>query len=177
MLRGFGTMPMTSGGGSFPSVDKGKGREVNAVPGPSALGRRLADEMAGVVIGGNCGSEKLVAGMAVTSSSEIPVELSSSIVSTGIGSQAFPWPSSILYSPLMPGDGVLRAHGDTSGMERPIPMIVLSDTSRSSTLEINGRGSGGPGMGPGMGGLGGDNMMSEWPARRDGRRSRSGWQP
>ena len=89
-------------------------------------------------------------------SSEIPVELSSSIdpfctlpnhtshtinspfeTSTGIRSQTFPWPSSVLYSPPMPSDGALRAHGDTSGTKCPIPMVVVSDTSRSSTLEID----------------------------------------
>ena len=86
-------------------------------------------------------------------SSEIPVELSLSTdppctlpnhtphtisspfeSSTGICSQAFPWPSSVLCSPPMPKDGVLRAQDDTSRMERPIPMVVVSDTSQS-TLE------------------------------------------
>ena len=57
--------------------------------------------------------------------------------STRISSRTFPWPSSVLYSPLMPSDGVLRAHGDTSGMERSIPMVVLSDTSQSSTPELH----------------------------------------
>ena len=165
---------MTSGGGSFPSFDKGKGREANAVPGPSTLGgRRLTDEMAGVVIGGNDGSEKLVAGMAPSSSSEIlapiftlpnhtsHIKSSPFESSTGIHSHSFPWPSSVLYVPPMPSDGVLRAHADTSGMERPIPTVVLSDTSQSLTLEVDGRGrGGGPGMGPGMGGLGGNDMTS-----------------
>jgi len=62
---------------------------------------------------------------------------SPSEVSTGICSRTFPWPSSVLYSPLMPSNGVLRAHGDTSEMERSIPMVVLSDTSRSSTLALD----------------------------------------
>jgi len=52
--------------------------------------------------------------------------------STRICSRTFPWPSSILYSPVMPSNDVLRAHGDTSEMEHPIPMVVLSDTSQSS---------------------------------------------
>ena len=82
-------------------------------------------------------------------SGEIPVELPSSVdsacilsdqmshtlgspseSSTRISSHTFPWPSSVLYSPLMSSDDVPRAHGDTSGMERPIPMVVLSDTSQ-----------------------------------------------
>ena len=164
-------MPMTSGGGSFPNVDKGEGREVNAVPGLSTLGgRRLADETTCVVIGGNDGSEKLVIEMAPSSSSEIlasiftlpnhtsHIESSPFESSTGIHS-TFPWPSSVLYAPT--SDGVLRAHADTSGMERPIPIVVLSDTSQSLTLEIDGRGrGGGPGMGPGMGDLGGNDMTS-----------------
>jgi len=37
MSRGFGTMPIASGSSSI-SVGKDKGREVNAVPGPSTLG-------------------------------------------------------------------------------------------------------------------------------------------
>jgi len=57
--------------------------------------------------------------------------------STEICSRSFPWPSSVLYSPLMSSNGVLRAHGDTSEMERPIPMVVLSDTSQSSTLALD----------------------------------------
>ena len=57
--------------------------------------------------------------------------------STRISSHTFPWRSSVLYSPLMPGDGVLSAHGDTSGIELPIPMVILSDTSQSSVLELD----------------------------------------
>ena len=87
---------------------------------------------------------------------EIPMELPSSVDSTCISSNhlshslsspsdssttilshTFPWPSSVLYSPVMPNNGVLRAHGDTSEMERPIPMVVLSDTSQSSPLALD----------------------------------------
>jgi len=87
---------------------------------------------------------------------EIPVELPSSVdsacilsdhishtlgspseSSTMIYSRTFPWPSSILYSPVMPSNGVLRAHGDASEMEHPIPMVVLSDTSQSSPLALD----------------------------------------
>jgi len=52
--------------------------------------------------------------------------------STRIYSRTFPWPSSVLYSPVMPSNGVIHAHGDTSEMEHPVPMIILSDTSQSS---------------------------------------------
>jgi hypothetical protein len=88
-------------------------------------------------------------------SGEIPVELPSSVdstcilsdqmshtlgspseSSTRISSHTFPWPSSVLYSPLMSSDDVPRAHGDTSGMERPIPMVVLSDTSQLLPLSL-----------------------------------------
>ena len=62
---------------------------------------------------------------------------SASESSTGIYSQAFPWPSSILYSPPMPSDDAIHAHGDTSGMGRPIPMVVLSDASQSSMLKLD----------------------------------------
>jgi len=89
-------------------------------------------------------------------SCEIPVELPSSVdpacissdhISHTLGtpsessmricSHTFPWPSSVLYSPIMRSNGVLRAHGDTSEMERPIPMVILSDTSQSSTLALD----------------------------------------
>jgi len=87
---------------------------------------------------------------------EIPVELLSSVdptcilsdhishalgapseSSTRICSRTFPWPSSVLYSPVMPSNDVLRVHGDTSEMEHPFPIVVLSDTSQSSPLALD----------------------------------------
>ena len=57
--------------------------------------------------------------------------------STRICSRTFPWPSSVLYSPVIPSNGVPRAHGDNSEMGRLIPMVILSDTSQSSTLALD----------------------------------------
>jgi len=87
---------------------------------------------------------------------EIPVELLSSVdptcilsdhISHALGapsesptricSRTFPWPSSVLYSPVMPSNGALHAHGDTSEMGHPFPMVVLSDTSQSSPLALD----------------------------------------
>jgi hypothetical protein len=88
----------------------------------------------------------------VNRSSEIPAESPSSLDSAGIFSDhtshnlgsppgsstgfCSPWPSSVLYSPVMPWNGD-RAHGDASEMEHPIPMVILSDTSRSSPLALD----------------------------------------
>jgi len=94
----------------------------------------------------------------VIRNSEIPVEPPSSVgsagilsdhtshalgsppeSSTGICSHTFPWLSSVLYSPVMPRNGD-RAHGDTPEMEHPIPMVVLSDTTRPAlALDIGTR--------------------------------------
>jgi hypothetical protein len=50
--------------------------------------------------------------------------------STETYSRTLPWPSSVLFSPVMPSN---RVHGYTSEMEGTIPMVVLSDTSQSSS--------------------------------------------
>ena len=47
-----------------------------------------------------------------------------------------PRPSSIFHSSVLPSRGALSALGGTSENERPIPMIVLSDLSESSTLPL-----------------------------------------
>ena len=52
--------------------------------------------------------------------------------STGTRSYTSPSPSSIFDVPDMPNNGALSAVGGTSEMERPIPLIVLSDFSQSA---------------------------------------------
>ena len=52
--------------------------------------------------------------------------------STGTHPSTSPSPSSIFDSPDMPSNGVLSAVGGTSEMECPMPLIVLSDFSRSA---------------------------------------------
>jgi len=119
-----------SGGATFP-----KSGEVTAIPATICSDPQLSPVTTPVIRSGEIPAEPP---SSVDSAGILADHTSHSLgsppeSSRGICSRTFPWPSSVLYSPVMPRNDD-RALGDTSEIEHPIPMVVLSDTSRSSPL-------------------------------------------